>query len=99
MPRSRVRRVLLIGFLITITAGGEVVPAGAQPAADGVPAGAIVLAEISGEPARKIRRFQPLADYLAARLHRFGIGVGKVVIPPDFETMIALLRSGEVHLY
>jgi phosphonate transport system substrate-binding protein len=59
----------------------------------------IVIADISDEPAKKIRRLQPLADYLAAHLGAQGIGAGEVKIAPDMETMAGWLRSGEVDLY
>ncbi|MFQ5434364.1 MAG: phosphate/phosphite/phosphonate ABC transporter substrate-binding protein [Anaerolineae bacterium] len=64
-----------------------------------VPAGVIVLADISDEPAKKIERFQPLADYLAANLAEYGIGSSEVKIAPDMETMIQWLQNGEVDLY
>ena len=57
----------------------------------------IVLADISDNPQKKIRKFQPLANYLAANLSQFDRG--KVKIAPDMETMIGWLKSGEVDLY
>ena len=61
--------------------------------------GAIVLADISDEPTKKIKRFQPLADYLADNLGEYGISVGEVKIAPDLETMVRWMASGEVDLY
>ncbi|MGK7915653.1 MAG: phosphate/phosphite/phosphonate ABC transporter substrate-binding protein [Prochloraceae cyanobacterium] len=58
---------------------------------------AIVLADISDNPQKKIRRFQPLADYLAANLSEFERG--EVKIAPDMATLIAWLKSGEVDIY
>lgn len=77
------------------------------PGADAVPppapvptAGrAIVLADISTEPAKKIKRFQPLADYLAKNLADLGIDKGEVKIAPDMETICRWLNAGEVTLY
>ena len=57
----------------------------------------IVLADISDNPQKKIRRFQPLADYLAANLSEFDRGAVKIA--PDMETLIAWLKSGEVDIY
>ena len=97
----------LVGILLALVGcGAELAPtpeptatasAGLStgPAATGI----IVLADISDEPAKKIKRFQPLADYLAANLDEFDIGVGEVKITPDMETMARWMASGEVDLY
>ncbi|AFY39998.1 phosphonate ABC transporter, periplasmic phosphonate-binding protein [[Leptolyngbya] sp. PCC 7376] len=63
------------------------------------PESMIVLGDVSENPTRKIERFQPLADYLAAQLEAEGITKGKVKVAPDIDTMIAWLKSGEVDLY
>lgn len=60
--------------------------------------GTIVLADISSNPDKKIKRFQPLADYLAAHLAEFGIGSGEVRIAPDLETMASWLAAGAVDI-
>ena len=57
----------------------------------------VVLADISDNPQKKIRRFQPLANYLAANSHQFERG--QVKIAPDMDTMIAWLKSGAVDIY
>ncbi|MDJ0597024.1 MAG: phosphate/phosphite/phosphonate ABC transporter substrate-binding protein [Pleurocapsa sp. MO_226.B13] len=57
----------------------------------------IVLGDISDNPQKKIRRFQPLASYLAANLSQ--VDRGKVKIAPNIDTMIEWLKSGEVDLY
>ena len=49
--------------------------------------GIIVVGDISTEPAKRIERFQPFADYLAIQLNEIDIGVGEVKIAPDMETM------------
>ena len=57
----------------------------------------IVLADISSNPQKKIRRFQPLANYLAANSSQFDLG--KVKIAPDMDTLITWLKSDEVDIY
>lgn len=59
----------------------------------------IVIADISNNPAKKIKSYQPLADYLATRLGEFDIGVGEVQVASDMPTMIQWLKNGEVDLY
>lgn len=96
--RHRLRTTVLVAILAGIA--GYALTAASLPSSAASPATqAIVLADISDEPARKIRRFQPLADYLAARLGKFGIGTGEVRIAPDLDAMASLMRSGQVHLY
>lgn len=58
----------------------------------------IVLADISDDPDKKFRRFQPVADYLAANLDEFGITEGVVKVAPDMETMITWFNDGEVDM-
>jgi phosphonate transport system substrate-binding protein len=59
----------------------------------------IIIADISNNPAKKIKSYQPLADYLAAHLSEFNIGVGEVQVASDMPTMIQWLKNGEVDLY
>ncbi|NEO83915.1 MAG: phosphate/phosphite/phosphonate ABC transporter substrate-binding protein [Spirulina sp. SIO3F2] len=61
--------------------------------------GTIVLGDISDDPTKKIKRYQPFADYLASQLNDVGISQGAVQIVPDLDTMIQYLKSGEVDLY
>ncbi len=51
------------------------------------------------EPAKKIKRFQPLADYLAEQLEDHGIKRGQVVIARDIEEMAGFLSNGTVDIY
>lgn len=60
---------------------------------------AIVLGEVSDEPAKKIKAYQPLADYIASHLGQFGIAVGEVKVAPDQDTMIKWLKDGTVDLF
>ena len=61
--------------------------------------GVIVLTDISDEPTKKIKRFQPLAYYLAAHLSEVGINSGEVKVARDIETLTRWMSSGEVDLY
>lgn len=61
--------------------------------------GTVVLGDISLEAEYRSKRFQPIADYLAANLTKVGVGTGEVKISPDKETMAQLMKSGEVDLY
>jgi phosphonate transport system substrate-binding protein len=67
----------------------------ATPTAKGV----LVLADISNNPTKKIKRYQPLADYLATHLQQFNIGIGEVKIAPDLKTMVNWLKAGKVDIY
>ena len=60
---------------------------------------AIVLGDISDEPAETIDGTQPMADYLAAQLSDYGITHGEVKIAPDLDTMIQWMADGEVDIY
>ena len=51
------------------------------------------------EPVKKIKRFQPLADYLAERLEALGIQGGEVVIARDLDEMARFLQDGTVDIY
>jgi phosphonate transport system substrate-binding protein len=59
----------------------------------------LILSDISDDPAGKIEKYQPLADYLVAQLADFGIKQGKVVVAPDMRTMIEALKTEAVDLY
>ncbi len=59
----------------------------------------ITIGDISDEPTKKIDRFQPLADYLAANLSEFGYTDGQVVIASSLEDMIDMIEDGEIDLY
>ena len=64
------------------------------------PSQTITLGDIdSEEPVKKIKRFTPLAEYLAERLESFGITQGRVVIANDIEEMGRLLRDGTVDIF
>ena len=65
-----------------------------------VAAQTITLGDVDPEkPAKKIRRFQPLADHLAENLREFGIEQGQVVIARDIPEMARFLQEGKVDVY
>jgi phosphonate transport system substrate-binding protein len=60
---------------------------------------AIVMGDISDDPAEVIEGAQPVADYLASQLADQGITSGQVRVATSTEEMIELLKKGEVDLY
>ena len=57
----------------------------------------LTLGDIDPEdPAKKLKRFKPLADYLARHLEEFGISRGQVVIARDIDEMAQFLNDGTV---
>lgn len=101
------RQVFLISLwfviLISPTSCGPSVTSSPVPTvhqSTPAPAGhALVLGDISDDPAEVIEGAQPLADYLAGQLKDFGITSGKVRVATTTEEMIELLKNGEVDLY
>ena len=94
----------LLGLLILLTAGRGSAPPTPTPTPHPTPTVqaplTITLGDIDpDEPAKKINRFQPLADYLARNLGESGIQIGRVVIARDIEEMGQLLRDGSVDVY
>ena len=59
----------------------------------------LVLSDITSNPFETIEAYQPMADYLAARLTDYGIRAGKVVTAPDMSTLIQFLKAGEIDLF
>lgn len=97
--KSLIACVFILSLVLTSCAGGGTsVPeetAEPEPAASR----AIVLGDISDDPAEVIEGAQPLADYLASQLGEFGITEGKVRVVSSTDEMAKLLASGEVDLY
>lgn len=88
-------------FLASSNEAGAPSPsvAAPSPAADSLDQ-IITLGDIDpDEPAKKLKRFQPLADYLAEHLESFGIHEGRVVIARDIEEMGRFLSDGTVDIY
>ena len=57
----------------------------------------LILGDISSNPQKKIRKFQPLANYLADNLD--DVERGKVKVASNMETMLEWLQKGEVDIY
>jgi phosphonate transport system substrate-binding protein len=88
--------MMLLAFVLVSCGGGGAEPTeGPEP----IEARAIVLGDISDDPAEVIDGTQPLADYLAAQLGDFGITEGDVRVVASTDEMARLLANGEVDLY
>src|SRR5215471_17014553 len=62
-------------------------------------AGALHIGSISSEPRDEMKRFLPLAHYLAQQLRSEGIDYGEVVVADSIPRMATLLQEGKVDLY
>ena len=67
---------VVISFIFASCGGGQTSVATEAPATEPAKAHAIVLGDISDDPAEVIEGTQPLADYLAENLKDFGITEG-----------------------
>jgi phosphonate transport system substrate-binding protein len=105
MPHKRFITLLLVVLVIFTGCkqekkkSNESQTGNVTPTSPVTPAGELVLADVADDPARILRFFQPLADYLAAHLGDYDIGVGVVRVAPDLQTMAQWLGNGEVDLY
>jgi len=61
--------------------------------------GPLTLGFISSSPVEEIKRFSPLASYLARQLRSGGIGEGNVVAANSIEAMSSLLRLSQADIY
>ncbi|MEM8642568.1 MAG: phosphate/phosphite/phosphonate ABC transporter substrate-binding protein [Cyanobacteria bacterium P01_G01_bin.54] len=86
-------------LLSTWGCAAQTTPAPEEPVINSAATGTIVLGDISDEPTKTIKRYQPLADYLASQLGEVGMGQGAVEVAPDLDTMLQYLESGAVDLY
>jgi phosphonate transport system substrate-binding protein len=87
---------ILIGVLVACTPEQAATPESKPETQE---SNALVIGDISDEPAETIKGTQPLADYLAAKLADQGITHGEVKIAPDLETMIQWMKDGEVDIF
>lgn len=95
-------KLFLLGIATFVVGCTQATPTStsAEPTATPVASGkSIVIGDVTNQPAKKITRYQPLADYLAANLAQQGIGVGEVKVAPDVQTMGEFLKAGEVDIY
>ena len=96
--------LLLLGLMLFLGNGCTAKPHVVAPAATPPSALAgeriIVIGDIDAfEPLKKIKRFGPLADYLAENLTAFGIQKGEVVIAKDIPEMAHYLDQGEIDFF
>jgi len=91
--------IVLSLILASCVGGQDANPPTDVPATASVETRAIVLGDISDDPAEVIEGTQPLADYLASHLSDYGITEGQVKIASSTDEMARLLESGEVDLY
>ena len=84
---------LAVALVLTACGGGQIAAATAAPSAEPVETRAIVLGDISDDPAEVIDGTQPLADYLASQLGDYGITEGQVRVASSTDEMASLLAS------
>lgn len=94
-------KVAILGAFIGLVSCGSQQAQTSTPTPSAPPAAqkTLVIADVSNNPAKKIKRFQPMADYLAANLKQFGFGVGEVKVASDLDTITSWIKSGEVDIY
>jgi phosphonate transport system substrate-binding protein len=61
--------------------------------------GPLTIGSISLEPAAEVRKFLPLARYLAHELQSDGINDGKVIVAGSIHQMAAFIQEGKVDLH
>lgn len=92
--------LLFVLALVLASCGGSQNPIPQiEPTSEPVETRAIVLGDISDDPAEVIEGSQPLADYLANQLGGYGVTDGQVRIATSTDEMIQLLAKGQVDLY
>ncbi len=74
-------------------------PTSAPDPAAGAGEHLLTIGDISDEPAEKIERFKPLADYLASQMSDLGFTGGNVVVARDIDEMVSFIEDGKVDIY
>ncbi len=101
MIRSFSSKIVLLLTLVFLAACSTVsvtptaIPT-AAPAAQPTATKVLTIGQIGSSPSSAIPKFQPLADYLAARLTDYGYSAGSVRIAPDFDTMVQWIKAGQI---
>jgi len=90
---------IVLSIVLASCAGSQNVVPTEAPSPAPVETRAIVLGDISDDPAEVIEGTQPLADYLASQLGDYGITEGQVRVASSTDEMAQLLESGKVDLY
>jgi phosphonate transport system substrate-binding protein len=94
------RTIAIIAILVILTGcGTAAAPPIPAPTDITTSSKMLVIGLISSTPVKLLKRAQPLADYLATRLTKFGIGAGEVQIVPDPPTLARRMKAGEVDLF
>jgi len=99
MAKIAVYLALILTMALESCTGGIAGAPTEAPSAGAAESRAIVLGDISDDPAEVIEGTQPLAEFLASRLSDFGITEGQVRVASSIDEMAKLLATGEVDLY
>ncbi|MGH1462555.1 MAG: phosphate/phosphite/phosphonate ABC transporter substrate-binding protein [Neptuniibacter sp.] len=57
----------------------------------------LVIAQLSDRPKKDLKQLRPMVEYAAKELKSVGVTVGQVKLFEDTESLIAAIKSGEVH--
>lgn len=85
----------------TVPAQTQAAPAVSTAASTVAPTGqgkVLTIGEISNNPAETLTLFQPLADYLGARLGKYGYSSVVIKAAPDLDTMVTWLKNGDLDM-
>lgn len=109
MYKSFLKNFIIVGLITSFSWGcapsrsdtppAESAPAQADATGGNDPEATITLGDVSDDPIKKIKRYQPFAQYLASQLEEVEIKAGSVKVAPDIETMAQLMADGDVDVY